>query len=86
MAAFAQEYADNCTHAPSNPAARLNLVNGISWISESLYITSVSYYEGVAEDAIQAWYDLSSDYNYTSNTCEPGKACELYKQVNFSLA
>ena len=82
MAAFAQAYAENCTFEHSPSASHMDLVDGVSWIGENLYITSAGLYEGVARDAIQAWYNEKSDYDYDSNTCMPGKVCEHYTQVS----
>jgi len=83
LAAFAQEHAEGCTFAFSDAAGRANLITGISWIGEGLYITSASQYEVVVEDAIQAWYNELSDYDYENNNCTPGKACGQYTQVSF---
>ena len=82
MAAFAQAYAENCTFAHSRSADRMGLVDGVSWIGENLYITSRYLYKGVAEDAIETWYNEKSDYDYGSNTCAPGKVCGHYTQVS----
>lgn len=81
LAAFAQEYAENCTFAHSRSADRMNLVDGVSWVGENLYITSAQFYEGVTKDAIEAWYNEKSDYDYESNTCTPGRVCGHYTQV-----
>lgn len=82
LAAFAQAYAEDCTFAHSPSADRMGLVDGVSWVGENLYITSQHLYEGVAEDAIQAWYNEKSDYDYESNTCVPGRVCGHYTQVS----
>ena len=81
MAAFAQQHAEGCTFALSNAADRVNLVTGISWVNEALYATSTSLYDGVAEDAVQVWYNETVDYDYENNTCEPGRTCGRYRQV-----
>ena len=57
------------------------LLMAFSWIGENLYVTSTSNPEVTMNTAIQAWYDEISNYNYDSNTCEPGKACGHYTQV-----
>jgi len=82
LADFAQAYAEDCTFAHSSSADRMGLVNGVSWVGENLYITSRGQYEGVAEDAIEAWYNEKSDYDYGSNTCAPGRVCGHYTQVS----
>ena len=66
----------------SDAAERANLVTGVSWVGEGLYVTSASNYDGVAEDAIQAWYNELNDYNYDNDTCAPGKSCGQYRQVS----
>ena len=60
----------------------MDLVDGVSWVGENLYITSAGQYEGVARDAIQAWYNEKSDYDYDSNTCMSGRVCGHYTQVS----
>ena len=85
LAAFAQEYAENCTFLHSRSADRMNLVDGVSWVGENLYITSASQYEGVTKDAIEAWHNERSDYNYDSNTCMPGRVCGHYTQVSVMI-
>ena len=81
MAAFAQTYAEKCVFERSPSVERMNLVNGVSWVGENLYITNAGLYEGVARDAIQAWYNEKSDYDYNSSTCMPGRVCGHYTQV-----
>ena len=81
MAAFAQQHAEECTFALSSAADRANLVTGISWVGEGLYATSVSLYDGVAEDAVLAWYNELADYDYENNICESGRTCGQYRQV-----
>ena len=82
MATFAQSYAENCVFEHSPSASRMNLVDGVSWIGENLYVTSAGMYEGVARDAIQAWYNEKSDYDYDSNTCMLERVCGHYTQVS----
>ena len=84
MAAFAQAYAEDCAFVHSASADRMNLVNGVSWVGENLYVTPNRQYEGVTKDAIQAWYNERSDYSYETNTCMPGKMCGHYRQVSQS--
>ena len=81
MATFAQAYAENCVFERSSSESRVDLINGVSWIGENLYITSAGKYEGVARDAIQAWYNEKSDYDYDSNTCILDRDCGHYTQV-----
>jgi len=81
LAEFAQQYADGCRFAHSSSADRMGLVDGFSWVGENLYVTSALNPEAVVDAAIQAWYNEISDYDYDSNTCEPGRACGHYTQV-----
>ena len=68
----------------SSSANRMNLVDGVSWIGENLYVTSAGQYEGVTRDATQAWYDEKEDYDYESGSCAPGRVCGHYTQVCMS--
>ena len=84
LAAFAQAYANSCIFEHSSSGSRIGLVDGVSWIGESLYIASAGLH-GVARDAIQAWYNEKSDYDYDNNTCTPGRVCGHYTQVSQSI-
>ena len=86
LATFAQTYADNCIFEHSSSADRMSLVDGVSWIGENLYVTSIRLYEGVARDAIQAWYNEKSYHDYDSNTCMSGRVCGHYTQVSLLVA
>ena len=81
LAEFAQTYADECVFEHSSSADRMNLVDGVSWVGENLYITSAGQYEGVTRDAIQAWYNEKEDYDYESGSCASGRVCGHYTQV-----
>ncbi|HMV41872.1 MAG TPA: pathogenesis-related family 1 protein [Leptospiraceae bacterium] len=46
---------------------------------ENLAWASYTSYTGV--NAVNAWYNEKSDYNYSTNTCASGKVCGHYTQV-----
>jgi len=81
LAEFAQQYADQCRFAHSSSADRMGLVDAFSWIGENLYVTSASNPDRVMDVAIKAWYNEITDYDYDSNTCQPGRVCGHYTQV-----
>lgn len=46
---------------------------------ENLFYGTAGYY--TAADAVDAWGEEKSDYNYNSNKCKPGKMCGHYTQI-----
>ena len=76
LATIAQDYANRCIwgHNPSRNS------ESFLYVGENIYVTTgtVSDYRSV----VQTWYDEVADYHYSSNTCDPGKACEHYTQVS----
>lgn len=70
----AQELADTCVFAH----ALTTSCDGES-IGQNLYIKSGGSFS--ASNAIQNWYDETTDYTFATRACTPGKMCGHYTQV-----
>jgi len=74
MAALADDWArklkdQKCAfkHRPNN-----NYGENLFWGTEGYY---------TAGDAVDSWGEEKADYNYSSNSCDPGEVCGHYTQI-----
>ncbi|KAK6254060.1 hypothetical protein QUC31_015780 [Theobroma cacao] len=71
VAAFAQNYANQ-------HIGDCNLVHSGGPYGENLAMSSADL---SGTNAVRMWVDEKADYDYSSNTCAPGKVCGHYTQV-----
>ena len=69
IATMAQNYSNQCHYAHS----------GTSGYGENIY--AAAGFTPTMDDAVAAWAQEQSYYNYATNTCSSGKVCGHYTQV-----
>jgi pathogenesis-related protein 1 len=82
LAQLAQLAADKCRFEHTPSAERTN-VAGFSYVGENLYVAtppSANTQEQIKR-MVDGWVAERTDYNYSKNTCKPGKMCGHYTQV-----
>ncbi|BFZ19718.1 hypothetical protein BsWGS_22757 [Bradybaena similaris] len=72
---FAQSYAAQCKFEHNSD--RQN-VAGFQYVGENLYAGTGDF---DPKAVVQQWYSEINDYDYSSNTCTPGRGCGHYTQV-----
>ena len=75
LSSVAQTYSEKCNFAYN--ANRTSQQSTFSSVGENLFASSASNVE--YSDAVQAWYDEVSDYDYVANSCFG--VCGHYTQV-----
>jgi hypothetical protein len=80
LAAMAQRWADRCVWVHGQPEYDVSL-HGHRQIGQNIWANSSS--QVTAKDGVQTWFNEKSDYNYDSNSCNPGQMCGHYTQVTW---
>lgn len=75
LAAMAQNWTNRCNFAHGNPTVSNP---PYTWIGQNLFGGTGGYNESYA---IQKWYNETSNYIYSNNTCKTGQVCGHYTQV-----
>ena len=78
---MAQEWAETCKWKHGNPHRNAS-EKPYSQLGQNLHMVIGSKTALDIVGATQDWYNEKSDYTYDTLTCEAGKKCGHYTQVN----
>ena len=81
---MSQKYADKCIWAHGDQEGSANISPFQTKVGQNLALNTSPLWSGSAGviEPVDDWHKEVQDYDYDSNTCQPGKMCGHYTQVN----